>query len=394
MRLNVNWPIVELSELLKIPPSYGIVQPGRHVSSGVPIVRVGDISNGRVDASAPLCVDAEVEDRYRRTRLEGGEIVLSLVGSVGNAAVVANDLSGWNVARAVAVLRPKDPEFTRWIYYSLRSSTAQESMRNWQTTTVQATLNLRDVARIPISVPPPAVIGAATSVLGALDDKIAVNERIAATCDELRSLLFAEAISRDRARCDERPLSGVASFVNGRAFTKDANGTGRVVVRIAELNSGPGASTVYSDIEVPDRHLARSGDVLFAWSGSLRVARWFRSAAIVNQHIFKVIPHSGMPNWLVYELINLRMPEFRGIAADKATTMGHIQRKHLDDLVFVPNEDLSADLHGRLEPLWQRALTAEQESLALTELRDALLPKLMSGEIRVKDAERQVGEVV
>ena len=55
-----------------------------------------------------------------------------------------------------------------------------------------------------------------------------------------------------------------------------------MVVRIAELNSGPGGSTVYNDVSVDEENLARPGDLLFAWSGSLTVRRWFRPEAIVN----------------------------------------------------------------------------------------------------------------
>jgi type I restriction enzyme S subunit len=167
-----------------------------------------------------------------------------------------------------------------------------------------------------------------------------------------------------------------------------------MVVRIAEINSGPSGSTVFNDIEVPDVHLARPGDVLFAWSGSLTVTRWFRPEAIVNQHIFKVIPRDGLPVWLAFELIQMKLAAFRAIAAGKATTMGHIQRHHLDELVTVPAWRHLTTLDAELRPLWERALAAEQESLKLAELRDALLPKLMSGEIRVRDAEQAVEEAM
>lgn len=125
--------------------------------------------------------------------------------------------------------------------------------------------------------------------MGALDDKIAANEAVTARADKLRAVQVAAA-----ARVGvELPLSALARFVNGRPFTKHATGSGRVVIRIAELNSGLGASTVYNDIEVADEHVARPGDLLFAWSGSLTVARWCRDEAIVNQHIFKVVPNAG-----------------------------------------------------------------------------------------------------
>jgi type I restriction enzyme S subunit len=139
--------------------------------------------------------------------------------------------------------------------------------------------------------------------------------------------------------------------------------------------------------------LAHPGDVLFAWSGSLAVARWFRETGIINQHIFKVIPNSKVPEWLAFELINEKLAMFKGIAADKATTMGHIQRRHLDEVVSVPSPSGIAQLDVELGPLWERALSAEQESLKLAELRDMLVPKLMSGEIRVREAERVVEDV-
>lgn len=163
-----------------------------------------------------------------------------------------------------------------------------------------------------------------------------------------------------------------------------------MVIRIAEINSGPGNSTVYNDIDVSEKHLARPGDVLFAWSGSLMVARWFRREAIINQHIFKCVPKNGYPQWLVSQLVHRKIDEFRAIAADKATTMGHIQRKHLDEPVHVPMPEALQPLHAEIGPLWGRALLAEQESLSLAALRDTLLPQLMSGRLRVKDAEKIV----
>ncbi len=184
------------------------------------------------------------------------------------------------------------------------------------------------------------------------------------------------------------------AFVNGKAFTKDATATGRVVIRIAEQNSGLGGSTVRNTLDVADDHLARPGDLLFARSGSLTLHRWFREERIVNQHIFKVVPQNGTPTWLMYQALQAKLAAFRAIAADKATTMGHIQRKYLEEPVHLPSETAIATVDPITTSLWDRALAAEQESLILTELRDTLLPELMSGRMRVTNAERQVESVV
>lgn len=213
------------------------------------------------------------------------------------------------------------------------------------------------------------------SRLNALDDAIESNRRVIKIIPALVRAKVDQALAR---RFQEVRVASLGSFVNGGAFTKGASGTGRMVLRIAELNSGPGASTVYNDIDVPDEKLARPGDILMSWSGSLGVYRWFRDEAIINQHIFKVIP-SGYPAWLVFDRLESVIDVFRGIANDKATTMGHIQRGHLESTVTVlPQDDEIQALDVQLSPLWDRLLLAERECQRLAALRDALRSQLMN----------------
>jgi type I restriction enzyme S subunit len=281
---------------------------------------------------------------------------------------------------------------SRYLNYILLSE--QDSVRRFAHGTTHQTVYFPEAKAFHVCVPEREEQDAIVGVLGALDDKIAINERVVATSDLLAQTSYHGAALDEPEEFSDQPLSAAAEFINGRAFTKGATGTGRMVVRIAEINSGPGSSTVYNDIEVPDQHLVRPGDLLFAWSGSLTAARWYRPEAIVNQHIFKVVPRDGRPMWLAAALVQLKLERFRAIAADKATTMGHIQRRHLDEPVLTPSVAMTQKLGARLGPLWDRALAAEQESLALAALRDTLLPQLMSGKLRVRDAERIVEDAV
>ena len=286
------------------------------------------------------------------------------------------------------------PLRSRYLYYWFKSTEFWNQADALKGQTDMADyLSLSDIQALQIRIPSLDRQDGTIEVLGSLDDKITVNDQIARSCDQLRSVRFEYWVQSNLESTEDRPLSSMGEFVNGRAFTKDASGSGRMVIRIAEINSGPSPSTVYNNIEVSDVHIARPGDILFAWSGSLAVARWARAEGIINQHIFKVIPCDGMPAWLIFELINSKLAMFKGIAADKATTMGHIQRHHLDEPVQVPTQERISELDAALGPLWDRALAADQESLKLAELRDALLPKLMSGEIRVRDAEKVVEDV-
>lgn len=126
------------------------------------------------------------------------------------------------------------------------------------------------------------------------------------------------------------------------------------------------------------------GDLLFSWSGTLLVRRWTGAPAVLNQHIFRVVPKAGFPTWLVEAWIEQHLTGFRRTAADKATTMGHIQRHHLSEaLVGVPARSDLEILDARWSPLDRLRMELLEETRTLVSIRDALLPKLVSGQLRV-----------
>lgn len=186
-RLNVR-PLSELVEGGRI--SYGIVQPGGNTTDGVPIVRVKDIRNGSIDTSHPLRVAPSIAANHSRTSLRGGELLLSLVGTVGESAVVPTHLAGWNVARAIAVIRPRDIE-AHWLQLFLELTPSRERLNSVLNTTVQSTLNLSDLRQLPILVPPVTTRRRIIDVIGALDDKITINTAIARSTDRYLEALLA-----------------------------------------------------------------------------------------------------------------------------------------------------------------------------------------------------------
>lgn len=363
-----DWRVLLLSEVVRLKRGYDL-----------PI-------SVRGNGPYPVVGSAGINGWHDEGPVDGPGVAIGRSGaSIGVATYVSRPFWPLNTVLFAEDFCGNDPRF---VYYLLRTL----DFIGYNSGSAQPSLNRNYIGNIQVSIPTAPEQRSIGRLLGSLDDKIAVNDRIVQASDELRQLRFQEFMLTRVDSVVDRPLSSIADFINGRAFTKDASGTGRMVVRIAELSSGPGGSTTYNDIEVPAQHLALPGDVLFSWSGSLMVVRWFRPEAIVNQHIFKVVPHEGIPDWLAFELIAGKLETFRRIAAGKATTMGHIQRHHLDEVVSMPNEAAIPELDAQLCPLWDRALAAEQESLTLVRLRDRLLPGLMSGEVRVRDAERAVEE--
>ena len=430
--MAANWTDEPLERLVDPSRSisYGIFQPGTPTSEGVPIARVADIRDGRIATSDPLRVSRDVEAAYARTRLRGGELLLTLVGTVGEAAIAPGSLAGWNTARAVAVIPVRQDVGSYWVKLALRSAKVRHIIDSRLNTTVQATLNLRDVAQLPIVMPPEPERRAIAHILGTLDDKIELNRRMSETLEAMARALFqswfvdfdsvrAKMEGRDpglpRHIADLFPdrlvdselgeipegwevkgLDQTARFLNGLALQKypPTGDRSLPVIKIAQLRSGrsDGADRASADLD-PD-YIVADGDILFSWSGSLECVLWAGGPGALNQHLFKVIS-SNYPRWLCYFAVHHHLDDFRHIAAGKATTMGHIQRHHLSDAkIVVPAKSVPREIDQHIVPLFESLWKREVESHTLAALRDTLLPKLISGELRVKDAEKFIGRAV
>lgn len=388
------WPTKPLGELVQdgeLP--YGVVQPGFQTPTGVPMIRVKDLRNGRVDQSEPLTVAHEVSARHSRTVLQGGELLLSIVGTIGEAAVAPRSVAGWNVARAIAVIRPVDVS-AEWIRISLQTADVRNKLTAALNTTVQATLNLADLRRLEIPVPPEPQRRGITEVLGALDDKIAANTSLGSVADELVRAQYTRisAVSREattigdlathpRSLVDPTELDPMSLYV----------GLEHVPRRLMWLDDSGSADAVTSTKASFSR-----GDVLF---GKLRP--YFHkvvsapSDGICSTDILVVRPSKSELAGFVLAAASSDATVERCTAASEGTRMPRTSWKDLAAIeVPWPNESEAQTFSADVDVLRRRVEAAVIESRTLAQVRDALLPRLMSGKIKVKDAERVVEGVV
>jgi len=385
-----RWPTARIGDVATVRSGFAFKSTD-WLDSGIPVVKIANIKEGNLDMSGCSHVSPTTASQSRDCSLVAGDILVAMTGYIGDTAFVRQSYLPALVNQRVGKFAIVDESLLdrRFFFYALRSDSVRTAIRSLGYGSAQPNISPALIHQVTMPLPPLSEQRAIAEVLGALDDKIEANRRLADLCDSTWRAIAASEL--DGAQV---PLSHLARFVNGGAYTNGASGTGRVVIRTPELTSGPSGSTIYSDRDVPADQLAQPGDLLFVWSGSLTAHRWFRAEAIINQHIFKVIPRAGVPLWLLHDRILGLLPEFISIAADKATTMGHIQRHHLDTPVLLPGPDKLAELDDACAPIWIRALAAERESLVLTQLRDFLLPKLVSGELRVGKGEALVEQAV
>lgn len=405
---------------------YGIVQPGKHDPAGVPMINSQDVMDGSVSPHIDFRVARALHERFRRSTIKGGEILLTLVGAnFGRVAIAPASCAGFNCSRAVGIVPVlENPAF---VMLCLRSPVTRRFLNNWANTTAQPTFNLKEVANLPIPIPPIEERHSIAQILLSIDDKIELNKRMNETLEAMARAMFkswfvdfdpvrAKMAGRAPAGMDAAtaalfpsqfadeqpqgwtsvPLDEAGDFLNGLALQRYPAGPDEPsipVIKIAEVRAGTSDGADRASLTVPSSHRIDDGDLIFSWSGSLLVRLWAGGPGALNQHLFKVTS-SAYPRWFVHGWLRHHLPAFQAIAAAKATTMGHIQRHHLTGAaVVVPTPEILDRASDLMAPLEELALKNDIESRTLRGMRDLLLPKLLSGELRVRDAEREVEKV-
>ena len=184
-------------------------------------------------------------------------------------------------------------------------------------------------------------------------------------------------------------LLDVANYLNGLAMQKyrpNEDEVGLPVLKIKELRQGScDNSSELCSPNIKPEYIIHDGDVIFSWSGSLLVDIWCGGTCGLNQHLFKVTSNT-YDKWFYYLWTAHHLERFIAIAADKATTMGHIKRGELAKAeVLIPSDEDYKAINSLMNPIFNLIVAKRIEARKLAELRDELLPKLMSGEIDVSE---------
>jgi len=223
-------------------------------------------------------------------------------------------------------------------------------------------------------------------VLTSLDDKIDLLNRQNKTLEALAQTYFRQWFIEEASNdWEEKGLDDIADFLNGLPLQKYPYKIGipLYVIKIKELNNGFSKNTDICSSNVPHKYIVNFGDIIFSWSGSLIVDIWKNGKGALNQHLFKVTSNN-YPKWFFYYWIKHHIVEFRIIAEAKATTMGHIQRGDLAKAnVFVPSKTELINMNTIMDPLIKKIEINNQQIQTLQKLRDTLLPKLISGEVKI-----------
>ena len=414
--------------------TYGVVQPGAALATGKPIVRVNNFRDTRIDVSDVMYIAPEIEAKYDRTRLKGGEVLLTVVGSVGQVAVVSPRLSGFNVARAVAVLHPLPHVQAEWIALCLRSPLSQHLLGSRANTTVQTTINLKDLRALPVPLPPDGERQLIASFVGPLDDRITLLRETNATLEAIAQALFKSwFVDFDpvRAKMEGRPPEGMdeataALFPDG--FEESELGlvpTGWRAATLAdafEINPKralkKAAIAPYLDmaslatsghcVQPPISRTAGSGakfsngDTLLARitpcleNGKTAFVDFLEPGEVGwgSTEFIVLRAKASWPDYMGYLLC--RHPAFRDYAIQSMSGTSGRQRVQNEVLARYPlvlsGDEIARAFGEILDSVQCRIAANHAMAQTLSTLRDTLLPRLISGQLRLPDIEHALKE--
>lgn len=312
-------------------------------------------------------------------------VIIAMYGATAAKAAINLFPLTTNQACCNLTVDPKVADF-RFIFYWFKNNFSQ--IAGLANGGAQQNLSVASIKNLKLYLPHLEVQNRVADILWTIDQKINLISRINDYLYDYIDTLFGnkvlESVDKSWAAAT---LLDIANYKNGLAmqnFRPVASDPGLPVIKIKELGQGQCTlDTERCKSNIDEAVHIHDGDLIFSWSGTLKLDFWAGGEAALNQHLFKVTSNKYAP-WFYFLWTKCYMQNFVAQAADRATTMGHIKRSALSEAeVFIPPANQMCELDKLFNPIIKQIISLKVESRKLAELRDSLLPKLMSGELDV-----------
>ena len=356
----------------------------------------GNITDNNIDTIQYIEINKDKLPSRARRKVQKNSIVYSTVRPVQkHHGIIKSQVDHLLVSTGFAVLDAKkelvDADF---LYYFLTQPYITNSLQAIaeQSTSAYPAIKPSDIEDVEILLPEINLQKEIAKFLNLFTHKIDILDRINKNLLQQAQNIFAqEFLSLDSIPdgWQESSLLGIADYLNGLAMQKyrpKDDEQGLPVLKIKELRQGfCDSNSELCSPSIKPEYIVHDGDVIFSWSGSLLVDLWCGGTCGLNQHLFKVTS-SSYDKWFYYAWTNHHLQKFEAIAADMATTMGHIKREELAkaEVLIPPHSDYDR-IGGMLTPLYDLVIANRIENRELASLRDELLPQLMSGHLDVSE---------
>lgn len=390
-----TYKISELIDEISMGPFGSNIKVECFVDSGIPVLNGSNLEGYSLKEDSFRYVTEEKADSLGKANAHRGDVVITHRGTLGQIVFIPKDSKYDRYVISQSQFRVKCNEkiLPEYLVYYFHTRLGQHKLlANASQVGVPALARASTTFQtIEIDIPSIEDQKKIVDSLELLRKKIELNTAINNNLERQAHLIFASEFLRADTHVGwtEATLLDIADYLNGLAMQKFRpvdDEIGLPVLKIKELRQGfCDESSELCSPSIKPVYIIDDGDVIFSWSGSLLVDFWCGGKCGLNQHLFKVTS-TKFDKWFYYAWTKHHLQKFIAIAADMATTMGHIKREELSKAkVLIPSNDDYNRIGELLSPIYELIVANRKESVKLAALRDELLPRLMTGEIDLSE---------
>lgn len=397
-----EWKEYELSELIdeiSMGPFGSNIKVECFTDSGVPVLNGSNLVGLKLNEDKFNYVTEEKAASLGKANAYRNDIIITHRGTLGQIVYIPQNskYDHYVISQSQFRVRCNQKVLPEYLVYYFHTRIGQHQLlSNASQVGVPALARpTTTFQKLRVILPPLPTQQKIAAILSSLDDKIELNNKINTNLEQQAQALFKNWFVDFEPFGGKMPegwkvgkLSEIADYLNGLAMQKFRpleDEEGLPVLKIKELRQGcyDESSELCSPSKVKPEYIIHDGDVIFSWSGSLLVDIWCGGTCGLNQHLFKVTSQT-YEKWFYYLWTKHHLDRFIFLAADKATTMGHIKREELDKAeVVIPDDKTYQQLTAVIRPIIDELINNRIENRKLSQIRDGLLPKLMNGEIEI-----------
>ena len=376
----------------RIPKGIGLI----NIPNGHPYIRVRDLNNKRLlelDNSYEY-VDNETQKVISKYTVKTGDVVLSIVGTIGLVAIVGRTLDGANLTENCVKLSSFHGVNRDFLYYYLRSDCGQQEIRCGTVGAVQAKLPIKNIQNIAINLPDYATQERIVSLLLSIDRKIELNQKINDNLEQQAVTYFQELyINNANPMWQIGTISDLGTVVGGSTPSKTKpeyytnNGIAWITPKDLSINKSKFISHGENDItelglKNSSATVMPKGTVLFSSRAPIGYIAIASNEVTTNQGFKSVVPYLEIGTAFVYFFLKHSLPVIESAAS--GSTFKEISGSAMKNIpAIIPDRSTLDQFNSFCAPIFAQQKILEDQNYSLAMLRDSLLPKLMSGAIDI-----------
>ena len=389
-----EWQKVKLKDVInKIVDNRGKT-PKNNTECGLPLLEVNTLCEIKKTPTYEVVrkyVDTETyNNAFHSGHHKKGDILIPTVGTIGNVCI-ADDKQCCIAQNVIGIRTNNDLCLPEYLYYTLKNKTTQRRLLNLDIGGVQPSIKVPHLLNLEILLPDFFTQQKIASVLSSIDDKIELNAQINHNLEEQANILLEQNCSHRKSL----KLGDIISFVNGYAFKSSSYVTKGAfkVITIKNVQDGKietsGADCVS---EIPENMKSECalqiGDILLSLTGNVgRTGIVCEENLLLNQRVAKIVPHKRELLSTIYFIFRRAATKKSLETISRGTAQLNLSPVETLDVKIPLCIESLVNMAPFLDSFFEQIVSNEQECQRLIKLRDALLPKLMSGEIDVSEVE-------